>query len=147
MNQTSGVEELSVRDVTVKPRQKTMLHFSSGEILTDSESEEEEHELHQESCVSQQGNWTLKERSCFWGTQVFKVSLRICDFLGEKMAGLLGLTAAKYQYAIDRYNRDHLNGSGKIDSQEKPESIHLSQIVNKQYGSNFKTPKTLKEMP
>ena len=30
-----------------------------------------------------------------------------CDFLGERLAGALGLKAAKYQYAIDQYDRDH----------------------------------------
>lgn len=30
-----------------------------------------------------------------------------CDFLGETLAGILGLNAAKYQYAIDQYHRDH----------------------------------------
>lgn len=27
-----------------------------------------------------------------------------CDFLGKRLAGLLGLDAAKYQYAIDQYH-------------------------------------------
>lgn len=30
-----------------------------------------------------------------------------CDFLGKKLAGVLGLDAAKYQYAIDQYHRNH----------------------------------------
>lgn len=30
-----------------------------------------------------------------------------CDFLGKKLAGLLGLDAAKYQYAIDQYHVKH----------------------------------------
>lgn len=29
-----------------------------------------------------------------------------CDFLGERLAGALGLNAAKYQYAIDQYHHD-----------------------------------------
>ena len=29
-----------------------------------------------------------------------------CDFLGGRLAGALGLNAAKYQYAIDQYHRD-----------------------------------------
>lgn len=28
-----------------------------------------------------------------------------CDYLGERMASLFGITSAKYQYAIDEYNR------------------------------------------
>lgn len=30
-----------------------------------------------------------------------------CDFLGKKLAGVLGLDAAKYQYAIDQYHQNH----------------------------------------
>lgn len=52
MNQKSDDQELSGCDV--KPRQKRVLHFSSGEILTESEEEEDEHELHQTFCVSEQ---------------------------------------------------------------------------------------------
>ena len=29
-----------------------------------------------------------------------------CEYLGEKLARLLGLHAAKYQYAIDQFHRD-----------------------------------------
>ena len=28
-----------------------------------------------------------------------------CDYLGERMASLFGITSAKYQYAIDEHNR------------------------------------------
>lgn len=30
-----------------------------------------------------------------------------CDFLGEKLAGVLGLNTAKYQYAVDEHQRDN----------------------------------------
>lgn len=30
-----------------------------------------------------------------------------CDFLGKNLAGVLGLDAAKYQYAIDQHQRNH----------------------------------------
>ncbi len=32
-------------------------------------------------------------------------SLPACDYLGERMASLFGITSAKYQYAIDEYYR------------------------------------------
>lgn len=31
--------------------------------------------------------------------------LPACDYLGERMASLFGITSAKYQYAIDEYYR------------------------------------------
>lgn len=29
----------------------------------------------------------------------------VCDYMGEKLASLFGITAPKYQYAIDEYYR------------------------------------------
>ncbi|XP_067841310.1 protein FAM177B-like isoform X2 [Heptranchias perlo] len=39
----------------------------------------------------------------FWVMQFARTSLFTCDFLGEKLADLFGLTSAKYQYAVDEY--------------------------------------------
>ncbi|XP_048063768.1 protein FAM177A1 [Megalobrama amblycephala] len=133
----------------VKPRQ--VIHFSSGEILTedDSEEEEEQHQLHQAPSASDQKNWTWRDYSRFWGRQIFRTSLRLCDFLGEKMAGLLGLNAAKYQYAVDQYHREHKNETeGEVLSSStsvNEESINLSKIVSKQYGATNVEQQTLKE--
>ncbi|XP_051500468.1 protein FAM177A1 [Myxocyprinus asiaticus] len=120
----------------VKPRQLKLIHFSNGEIL--SEEEEEEDELHQAFGAPGAGNWKWKDYSWFLATQFVRNSLRICDFLGEKMAGLLGLNAAKYQYAIDQYHRDHQNEAEEVlsmSTRENQERINLSQIVNKPYGA------------
>ncbi|NXD18734.1 F177A protein, partial [Nothocercus nigrocapillus] len=32
-------------------------------------------------------------------------TLSVCDFLGEKIASVLGISTPKYQYAIDEYYR------------------------------------------
>ncbi|KAJ0061058.1 hypothetical protein NL108_005875, partial [Boleophthalmus pectinirostris] len=32
-------------------------------------------------------------------------TISACDYLGERMANLFGITSAKYQYAIDEYYR------------------------------------------
>ncbi|KAF4099927.1 protein FAM177A1 isoform X2 [Onychostoma macrolepis] len=124
-----------LRDVS--PRQVKVIHFSSGETLTEEDSEEEEaqHQLHQAPSVSDPGTWTW-----FWGTQILRKSLLFCDFLGEKMAGLLGLNAAKYQYAVDQYQREHKNETeGEVlsasTSVNDEERINLSNIARKQYGA------------
>ncbi|XP_051952364.1 protein FAM177A1 [Xyrauchen texanus] len=120
----------------VKPRQLKLIHFSNGEIL--SEEEEEENELHQAFGAPGAGNWKWKDYPWFWATQFVRNSLRVCDFLGEKMASLLGLNAAKYQYAVDQYHRDHQNETEEalsMSTKENQERIHLSQLVNKPYGA------------
>ncbi|XP_043075633.1 protein FAM177B [Puntigrus tetrazona] len=129
-----------LRDVS--PRLVKVIHFSSGETLTEDESEEEEaqHQLHQAPGASDRGTWTWKDYSRFWGTQILRKSLLFCDFLGGKMAGFLGLNAAKYQYAVDQYQREHKNETGKevlsantvVNEEER---INLSKIADKQYGA------------
>lgn len=37
--------------------------------------------------------------------EVASYCLAACDYLGERMASLFGITSAKYQYAIDEYYR------------------------------------------
>ena len=37
--------------------------------------------------------------------EIASYSLAACDYLGERMASLFGITSAKYQYAIDEYYR------------------------------------------
>ncbi|XP_026146298.1 protein FAM177A1 [Carassius auratus] len=133
----------ALRDVG--PREVKVIHFSSGETLTeeeDSEEEEAQHQLHQVPSVSDPGTWTWKDYSRFWGTLILRKSLLLCDFLGEKMAGLLGLNTAKYQYAVDQYQRQHKNETeGEVlsasTSVNDEEIINLSKIASKhtQYGA------------
>lgn len=47
-----------------------------------------------------------------------------CDFLGERLAVALGLKAAKYQYAIDQYHREHkVNVDGERRSFQNKSTI------------------------
>ncbi|XDV41168.1 hypothetical protein PO909_010076 [Leuciscus waleckii] len=121
-------------------KQVKVIHFSSGEILTEEDSEEEEDlHLHQEPSASDPRGGTWRDYSRFWGTQILRKSLRFCDFIGEKMAGLLGLNSAKYQYAVDQYHREHRNKTeGEVLSSStsvNEERINLSKIESKQYGA------------
>ncbi|XP_067274377.1 protein FAM177A1 isoform X2 [Pseudorasbora parva] len=130
-------------------RQVKVIHFSSGETLTeeDSEDEEAQHQLHQTPNASDPRNWTWRDYPRFWGTRILRNSLRFCDFLGEKMAGLLGLNSAKYQYAVDQYHRDHKNETeGEVLSSSasvNEEIINLSKIESKQYGATHDLKETL----
>ncbi|KAG1941870.1 protein FAM177A1 [Pimephales promelas] len=116
-------------------RRVKVIHFSSGETLT----EEEEDDLHQEPSAADPRSWTWRDYSRFWGTQILRKSLRFCDFLGEKMAGLLGLNSAKYQYAVDQYHREHRNETEEevlsSSTSVNEERIDLSKIERKQYGA------------
>ncbi|GAA6106892.1 protein FAM177A1-like [Tachysurus ichikawai] len=57
-----------------------------------------------------------------------------CDYVGERMASMFGITSAKYQYAIDEYNRTHKqteNEDGASPVSEEAES-HFVEKVNEE---------------
>uniref|UniRef100_A0A4W5LSJ9 Uncharacterized protein n=1 Tax=Hucho hucho TaxID=62062 RepID=A0A4W5LSJ9_9TELE len=61
-----------------------------------------------------------------------------CDFLGDKLAGLLGLNTAKYQYAVDEHQRSIKNTASKdteCSYEEGTEKIHLSSRMSSEYGA------------
>ncbi|XP_016133628.1 protein FAM177A1-like [Sinocyclocheilus grahami] len=69
-----------------------------------------------------------------WGPyvwfQMWRVAtstISVCDYLGEKMASLLGITTPKYQYAIDEYYRM------KKEEEEEEEENHLSEEAERRF--------------
>ncbi|KAF7664337.1 hypothetical protein LDENG_00180380 [Lucifuga dentata] len=111
--------------------QKRIIHFSSGETLEEEEedSEEENENSSNESPFRAKLSW--KNVAALVG----RMSLLTSDFLGERLAGLLGLNAAKYQYAIDEYHRDHNEKIHKESLMEgQGEIIHLS---SRQDGNHY----------
>ncbi|KAJ8796080.1 hypothetical protein J1605_018228 [Eschrichtius robustus] len=55
---------------------------------------------------------------------------RLCDFLGEKIASVLGISTPKYQYAIDEYYRM------KKEEEEEEEENRMSEEAERQYQQN-----------
>nr|XP_039325082.1 protein FAM177A1 isoform X1 [Saimiri boliviensis boliviensis] len=54
----------------------------------------------------------------------------VCDFLGEKIASVLGISTPKYQYAIDEYYRM------KKEEEEEEEENRMSEEAERQYQQN-----------
>ncbi|XP_062293244.1 protein FAM177B isoform X1 [Scomber scombrus] len=111
------------------PKQKRIIHFANGETLEDEDSEEEEEEqssnrdpFTEPAVRSSKTRFSFKNVAFLVG----RVSLLICDFLGERTAGALGLNAAKYQYAVDQYQRDNKTTSSQTKMGGQAETIHLS---------------------
>lgn len=112
----SNKEERAFQETggSFKSQRKKVIYFSSGETLEEDSEEDEEEEENKASARQAFREPTEKAKS-LWKNAVVLVgrkSLRSCDFLGERMAGLLGLNAAKYQYAIDEYHRDNTVTAG-----------------------------------
>ncbi|XP_023083232.1 protein FAM177A1 isoform X3 [Piliocolobus tephrosceles] len=57
-------------------------------------------------------------------------TLSVCDFLGEKIASVLGISTPKYQYAIDEYYRM------KKEEEEEEEENRISEEAERQYQQN-----------
>ncbi|XP_047184657.1 protein FAM177A1 isoform X2 [Scophthalmus maximus] len=63
-----------------------------------------------------------------WKRQTVEVVVATaCDYLGERMASLFGITSAKYQYAIDEYYRI------KKEREEEKEENRLSEEAERSF--------------
>ncbi|XP_076874192.1 protein FAM177A1-like isoform X2 [Brachyhypopomus gauderio] len=85
---------------------RRLIHFSSGE--------------------------TMEESQMTWGPYVWfqmwraaSSTVSACDYLGEKMASLFGITSSKYQYAIDEYNKIKKREGVPVDSGLSEEAEEL----------------------
>ncbi|XP_062323042.1 protein FAM177B isoform X2 [Osmerus eperlanus] len=118
-------------------KERRVIHFSSGETLEEEGSEEEDGEKDQPA-LTEPANTEPANTSKFSWRTVARVSLQTCDFLGGKLAGLLGLNAAKYQYAIDEFCRDSKpadRNPDKASSEDGKEKVHLSPRNSVAYGT------------
>nr|XP_046228193.1 protein FAM177A1 [Scatophagus argus] len=128
------IEETQFGDPAVS-KQTRIIHFSSGETLEEEDSEEEEEQSSDRPFrePAQKTRFSFKNVVILVG----RISLLTCDFLGQRLAGALGLNAAKYQYAIDQHHRDHKTRREATDDlrEEHAEAIHLSPELRSQYGA------------
>ncbi|XP_052001091.1 protein FAM177A1 [Xyrauchen texanus] len=105
------------------------IYFASGETMEEFSTDDEEEESEKKSTLS-----TPDPAKLTWGPyvwfQMWKVAtstISVCDYLGEKMASLLGITTPKYQYAIDEYHRM------KKEEEEEEEENQLSEAAERRF--------------
>lgn len=112
-------------------REKRVIHFTSGETLDLDSEEEEEEERPAFRDAERKARLSIKNLAM----RVGRLSLLVCDFLGERLAGVLGLNDAKYQYAIDQHQREK-----KVISSEDPGTAPLSpEVSRRRYGATQDT--------
>uniref|UniRef100_A0A3B3Z683 Family with sequence similarity 177 member A1 n=1 Tax=Periophthalmus magnuspinnatus TaxID=409849 RepID=A0A3B3Z683_9GOBI len=109
-------EEHSPRQKEKVPRR--IIHFSSGETMEEYSTDEEDEE---ESKMT----WGPYFWFHMWRAATSTISA--CDYLGERMANLFGITSAKYQYAIDEYYRI------KKEREEEQEENRLSEVAERTF--------------
>uniref|UniRef100_A0A3B5LJV5 Uncharacterized protein n=1 Tax=Xiphophorus couchianus TaxID=32473 RepID=A0A3B5LJV5_9TELE len=103
--------ELSQRTEPKEKAPRRIIHFSSGETMEEYSTDEEEAEdpeaerkdLLSPPVDASKMTWGPYFWFHMWRAATSTISA--CDYLGERMASLFGITSAKYQYAIDEYNK------------------------------------------
>ncbi|XP_071543034.1 uncharacterized protein [Panulirus ornatus] len=101
-NNPSKTEE-GFNEKVKKPRK--IMHFSDG--ILEEFSTDEEDEDKQPDTMTLVDPKTLKWGSWmyYWMLYTGSSALAACDYVGEGLANLLGITSPKYQYEIDEHKR------------------------------------------
>ncbi|XP_010749305.1 protein FAM177A1 [Larimichthys crocea] len=108
------------------------IYFASGETMeeysTDEEEEEEEEEHVKKDVI------TVDSSKLTWGPyfwfhmwRMATSTISVCDYMGERLASLFGITTPKYQYAIDEYYRM------KKEEEEEEEENRLSEMAERHF--------------
>ncbi|XP_054474783.1 protein FAM177A1 [Anoplopoma fimbria] len=114
---------------------RRIIHFSSGETMEEYSTDEEEGEDREPErkdllsspvdAVRSKLTWGPYFWFHMWRAATSTISA--CDYLGERMASLFGITSAKYQYAIDEYYRM------KKEREEEKEEDRLSEEAERSF--------------
>ncbi|XP_034555895.1 protein FAM177A1-like isoform X2 [Notolabrus celidotus] len=112
---------------------RRIIHFSSGETMEEYSTDEEEGEdkeperkdLLSSPVDASKLTWGPYFWFHMWRAATSTISA--CDYLGERMASLFGITSAKYQYAIDEYYRM------KKEREEEKEETRLSEEAEQSF--------------
>uniref|UniRef100_A0A8C4SYP8 Family with sequence similarity 177 member B n=1 Tax=Erpetoichthys calabaricus TaxID=27687 RepID=A0A8C4SYP8_ERPCA len=144
-------ESGDLRSVKVPRR---VIHFANGETMDEFSTDEDDEEEKGNQNKLQEAPVDKSQLS--WGSYLWFLTIRFalaslntCDFLGGKLANILGLNTPKYQYAIDEHHRRQNEGSEDDDEEyeleeqncnESQEGQHLS-LQNAEYGAIKASPK------
>ncbi|KAL4656309.1 protein FAM177A1 [Arapaima gigas] len=129
-------ENVELGDQGKKKRQKLprrVIHFAGGETMeeysTDEEEEEEREVVEKKDLTASVDPSKMTWGPYFWFYmwRVATSTISVCDYLGERMASLFGITSPKYQYAIDEYYRI------KKEEEEEEEDNRLSEEAERRF--------------
>ncbi|KAJ3613616.1 hypothetical protein NHX12_019862 [Muraenolepis orangiensis] len=106
------------------------IHFASGETMEEYSTDEED----DEETPMKKDVVTVDPSKLTWGPYFWfhmwraaTSTVSVCDYMGEKMASLFGITTPKYQYAIDEYYRI------KKEEEEEEEDNRLSTEAERRF--------------
>ncbi|XP_069029135.1 protein FAM177A1 [Embiotoca jacksoni] len=115
---------------TMKALRRT-IYFASGETMeeysTDEEEEEEEQPVKKDVIAADPSKLTWGPYFWFHMWRMATSTISACDYMGERLAGLFGITSPKYQYAIDEYYRM------KKEEEEEEEETRLAEEAERRF--------------
>ncbi|XP_052583453.1 protein FAM177A1 [Peromyscus californicus insignis] len=134
MSNERGFENVELGVIGKKKKvPRRVIHFVSGETMEEYSTDEDEVDGLEKKEVLP----TVDPTKLPWGPYLWFYMLRaatstlsVCDFLGEKIASVLGISTPKYQYAIDEYYRM------KKEEEEEEEENRMSEEAERQYQQN-----------
>ncbi|KAM8833314.1 protein FAM177A1 [Synchiropus picturatus] len=105
------------------------IYFASGETMEEYSTDEEEEEEDSNKEISTVDPSTLTWGPYFWFHmwRMATSTISVCDYMGEKLASIFGITSPKYQYAIDEYYRM------KKEEEEEEEENRLAEEAERSY--------------
>uniref|UniRef100_A0A1A8RIP0 Myosin IXB n=1 Tax=Nothobranchius rachovii TaxID=451742 RepID=A0A1A8RIP0_9TELE len=84
------------------------IHFANGDTMEEfstDEEEEEEARVKKDVITVDPSRLTWGPYFWFYMWRMATSTVSVCDYMGERLASLFGVTTPKYQYAIDEYYR------------------------------------------
>lgn len=131
----------------IQPRVKVprrTIYFASGETMEEYSTDEEEEE---EECTKKDVS-TVDTSKMTWGPyfwfQMWRMTtstVSVCDYLGERLASMFGITTPKYQYAIDEYYRI------KKEEEEEEEENQLAEEAERRFAEQHGSDPATVEQP
>ncbi|KAK1148901.1 protein FAM177A1 [Acipenser oxyrinchus oxyrinchus] len=107
---------------------RRIIHFASGDTMEEySTDEEQEPEKKEMLPAVDPSKLTWRPYLFFHMWRAATTTISVCDFLGEKMASLFGISTPKYQYAIDEYYRM------KKEDEEEEEENRMSEEAERNF--------------
>ncbi|XP_029316060.1 protein FAM177A1 [Cottoperca gobio] len=117
------------RQGSVKVPRRTIF-FASGETMDEYSTDEEEEvgePLKRDVITVDPSKLTWGPYFWFHVWRMGTSTISVCDFMGERLASLFGITTPKYQYAIDEYYRI------KKEEEEEEEENRLADTAERRF--------------
>ncbi|XP_055719549.1 protein FAM177A1-like [Salvelinus fontinalis] len=130
-NMVKEFESVELGDMGMKKQKvpRRTIYFASGETMEEYSTDEDE-EVQVSIAVKTSADPSKLNWGPYFWFHIWRVAtstITVCDYLGERMASLFGITSPKYQYAIDEYYRM------KKEEDEEEEENRLSEEAERRF--------------